>query len=63
MLAHSPVDGPVDCFYVEAIVHKASANIHVPVFVWTCVETIYFNKVMHVVDPEFKSEVLKCLSY
>lgn len=32
---HSPLGGHLECFQFLAIIHKASLNIHVQIFVWT----------------------------
>lgn len=44
---YSPTEGHLGCFQVFIIINKASMNIHVQSFVWTCFQSGWVNTKEH----------------
>ena len=43
LFIHPPVDGHLACFQFRAAMNKAATNVHVWVFVWTCIFISWVN--------------------
>ena len=43
LLIHSPTEGHLGCFRVSTILNKATVNIPVQIFLWTCFPCLWIN--------------------